>query len=126
MANTVSPNRMPRHLLLPKTADASAKADLPKTKTVTYREDLAREVVYPLLAGLTNEEVSALIQQCGGPDVNPRQIGYWRSGHERPQFDVLIIVPQFRPRLLLLWGVFIQRLAGNVEITTTICVKVAA
>jgi hypothetical protein len=112
---TVTPDRVDRHLELPKTASQSASASLRIPKTADYREQIAKEIVTPLLAGLTLGEVEALIEDATGRKVNQRQIATWKDGKERPQFDALIAVPQFRPRLLLLWAAFIQRLTKCVD-----------
>lgn len=109
-----------RQRVLPETARATAKADLRKAEKVDYRARIAKEVIEPLLAGLALKEVSALIFRATGREIDERQIARWKTGEERPQFDALIAVEQFRHPLLLLWAQFI---GGAVEVTTHIVVK---
>jgi hypothetical protein len=131
--NTVAPSRVARHLEqmkaareLPDRADASAKAGLQKVKPIDFRAQIAKDIICPLLAGLTNDEVHTLIKDATGREVNPRQIAWWRTAQERPQFDMLIAVPRFRPRLLLLWAAFIAAFTAGVETETTIRVREVA
>jgi hypothetical protein len=126
MTTTVSPNAISQQRRLPDTAAQMAKAEVRKPDLVNYRRQIATEIVCPLLAGLTLKEVAGLIYEATGCDVDERQIARWKDSRDRPQFDLLIAVPQFRPRLLLLWAAFIQRLTKCVDCETTIRVREVA
>jgi hypothetical protein len=121
MTSIVTSSPRSRLLELPETATATAKADLRKPKTfIDYREKLAREVVEPVLRGLTLDEVSGLILEATGRDINTRQIARWKTGEERPQFDAIVAVERFRHPLLIAWAQFI---GAGVEMETVIKIR---
>lgn len=105
--------------VLPDTAPIMAKAHIRKADVADYRRQIA-QLVEGLWAGLTLKEVQARIETATGKTVDERQLARWASSADRPQFDVLFAVEEWRVPIVLAYA----RLAATaVEIETVVRVR---
>jgi len=110
MAPIIAANAAPVHPVLGETGrPRMAKANLPKTETRPWRQEIGRAVLRAMsLRGWSLKELAAAI----GRDV--RQVGRWTTGEERAQLDALFAVESLRQPLVQA----LSELAGaDVEVT---------
>lgn len=119
MRSSVAERRTDTQRALPETPCVMAKADLRKAETVDYRARIAA-LVACVTGHLLLKELQQRIERATGRTIDERQLKRWQSGEERPQFDALIAVEEFRQPILL--G-FAEIAGAGVEIETVVRVR---
>lgn len=120
MAATLSNGSATRHLLKSDVRQPMAKASLEQVRKAdldTWKAAMA-SVVVRVKAGLSLKEFADLV------DRDERQVSRWLSGDDRPQFDAIFAVAQFREPLVIALAELAQ--SDNIQITTNITIRRSA
>lgn len=96
-----------------------AKADLKKIE-VGFRREIGRCVAKARkVLDLSQKELCERIEKATGEARDVAQLSRWEAGTERPQFDVLFSVEEFRQPFVIA----LAALEGSFEIVTELRVK---
>lgn len=119
MSPILAERPIPAHLERPKNhTSAMAKADLRKPKAAGSDADTQASLAVVASVVTRVQELSGLNldQFADRLGKNPRQVAYWKNATERPHFDAIERVAEFKPLLTIAWA----EALGCAAIETTI------